>query len=65
MRKVIFIFNTKGTVSAIWKTVDYWMCQQAHSQEFFRAGEVSTNLNLRWKYPLIKGIFSQKLMILK
>ena len=46
--KVIFIFNIKSTVGAVWKNTDYWMCQQGHSQEFLRAGAVSTELNLRW-----------------
>ena len=46
--KVIFIFNIKGTVGAVWKTTDYWMCKQGHSQEFLNAGEIYTELNLRW-----------------
>ena len=44
MPKVIFILYIKGTDGAIWKTIDYWMCQK----EFLRTGEVSANLNLMW-----------------
>ena len=48
MPKVIFIFDIRGTVGAVRKNTDYWMCQQGQSQEFMRVGEVSTESNWRW-----------------
>ena len=74
MPKMIFIFNINSTVGAIWKIIDYWMCQQANSQEFFegRGGFYKFKFKVMftfsvfdWKCPLIKGICHQKWMILK
>ena len=47
MPKVIFIFKIRSTVGAVRKNTHYWTCQQGHSQEFLRVGEVSTESNWR------------------